>query len=131
VSAWFVKKGMALHPTDEDSRKGMLRMGDGECVLVTIVRPRNTKFHRLYFAMCAAIGENCEPRRDAESIDLELRIRAGHYDVILVDGIECRVPKRIAFARLSADQWEALFPSLDLAAREHFGIGSDFEACAA
>jgi hypothetical protein len=130
LAAWFHKKGMALHPSDPDSLNGLMRMGDGECVLVSIVRPRSVKFHRLYFGMCAVIGENCEPRRDAESIDLELRIRAGHYDVILVDGVECRVPKRIAFAKLSAEQWEELFPSLDQAAREHFGIGSDFEKAA-
>jgi hypothetical protein len=67
------------------------------------------------------IGANQDPARDEASIDNELRVRAGHFDVFWVDGHECRVPKRIAFARLTADEWAELWPSLELAIREHFG----------
>ena len=121
MSAWFHKKGLALHPSDGEALKGIMRMGDGECVLVSVVRPRNAPWHRKYFAICKCIGENQEPARDAESIDLELRIRAGHFDVLLVEGHEIRVPKRLAFAKLSAEQWEALWPSLEQAICRDFG----------
>jgi hypothetical protein len=121
MAAWFHKKGMALHPSDPDALKGLMKMGDGECVLVSIVRPRSTGWHRKYFGICKTIGEMQDPPRDAESIDLELRIRGGHYDVLIVEGHEIRVPKRIAFAKLSAEQWEALWPSLEMAICQHFG----------
>ena len=39
----------------------------------------------------------------------------------LARGLEVRVPKRIAFHKLSADEWGALWPSLELAIRENFG----------
>ena len=73
------------------------------------------------FGICRTIGENQDPQRSESSIDAELRIRAGHFDVLFIDGHECRVPRRIAFAQLSADEWAELWPSLELAICEHFG----------
>lgn len=121
MSAWFHKKGRALVPSDDEGIKGLMRMGDGECVLVTIVRPRSVSWHRKYMAICQSIGENQDPPRDKDSIDLELRIRSGHYDVTFIDGFEVRSPKRLAFAKLSAEQWEALWPSIEQAICEHYG----------
>jgi hypothetical protein len=121
LSAFFHKKGMALHPSDEASLKGLMRMGDGECVLVSVVRPRVAAQLRRYFALVTEIGLNQDPPRDKDSIDHELRIRAGHYDVILIDGIECRIPKRIAFEKLSQDDWEDYFQRVELAICQTFG----------
>jgi hypothetical protein len=125
MKLWLAKRRrddkVGLVPTDDTSRAALARLGDGECVEVEIVRPRSLQWHRMYFGICRSIGENQDPPRDENSIDHELRVRAGHYDVMWVDGHECRVPKRIAFARLTADEWAELWPSLDLAIREHFG----------
>jgi hypothetical protein len=41
--------------------------------------------------------------------------------VLLIEGGEVRVPKRISFAKLSAEQWETLWPSLEMAICQHFG----------
>ena len=114
---------IGLIPTDDHSRAALAKLGHGECVEVELTRPRSLQWHRMYFGICRLIGENQDPRRDEGSIDHELRVRAGHYDVFWVDGHECRVPKRIAFARLTGDEWAELWPSLELAIREHFGEG--------
>jgi hypothetical protein len=126
VAAWFYMKGDCLVPADADALRGVRRLGEGECVEVNIVRPRSLQWHRMYKAICAEIGKNQEPRRDGDSIDYELRILAGHYDVLPVhghEGVEIRTPKRIAFAKLSADKWSDLWPSLELAIRQRFGEG--------
>lgn len=121
MKIWLAKKGRGFLPTDEDSERVHARFGDGECAEFEVVRPRSLQWHRMYFGICREIGKNQEPMRNEASIDAELRVRAGHFDVLWVDGHECRVPKRIAFARLTADEWAELWPSLDLAIREHFG----------
>lgn len=121
MSAWFHKKGMSLHPSDEHGLKGLLRMGDGECVLVSVVRPRVASELRRYFAICTEIGENMDPPRDKDSVDLELRVRSGHYDVIFIEGHEVRVPKRLAFEKLSQDDWEAYWQRVELAISEWVG----------
>lgn len=112
---------VGLIPADERSRAVLGRMGDGECAEVELVRPRSVRMHRMYFGICRQIGQNQDPARDEDSIDHELRILAGHYDVLRVEGHEVWVPKRIAFAKLSHDEWMELWPSLELAIRERFG----------
>ncbi len=121
MSAYFYKRGRGLFPADEDGARGLLKMGDGECVEVTIVRPRSLQWHKMYKAICQLIGENQDPRRDGDSVDYELRLLAGHYDVYKFDGKEMHVPKRIAFAKLSAEKWAELWPSLELAICQRFG----------
>jgi hypothetical protein len=125
VKLWLAKVRrdgkVGMIPTDDVSRTALLRMEDGECAQVELIRPRSVPWHRMYFGICRTIGENQDPQRDEASIDYELRIRAGHFDVLWVDGREVRTPKRIAFAKLTADQWAELWPSLELAIREHFG----------
>jgi hypothetical protein len=110
-----------LVPACQGALDALKRLGDGEQLCVEFIRPRSLKWHRLYFAVCKMIGDNQDPRRDVDSIDMELRILSGHYEVMHVDSREVRVPKRIAFNRLTHDQWSELWPSIDLAIRERFG----------
>lgn len=125
MKLWFAKvrrgEKAGLIPTDEDSRALVNRLGDGECVQVEVTRCRSVQWNKLYWSLCQTIGVNQDPQRSKDSIDAELRIRAGHFDVMFIDGHECRVPRRIAFSHLSADEWSELWPSLELAIREHFG----------
>ncbi len=123
MKLWLAKHGRGFIPTDDESSAVHAKMGAGECAEFEIVRPRSLQWHKMYYGICREIGKNQDPPRDESSIDNELRIRAGHFDVLLIDGHDCRVPKRIAFARLTADEWSNLWPSLELAIREHFGEG--------
>jgi hypothetical protein len=75
----------------------------------------------MYWALCRCIGENQDPPRDEDSIDSELRIRAGHFEVLIFDGMEVRVPKRIAFDKMDADAWEAYWAKVEVAVSETFG----------
>jgi hypothetical protein len=122
VSAFFHKRGMALHPSDEAALKGLMRMGDGECVLVSVVRPRCANELRRYYAICQSIAENQDPPRDKDSIDHELRIRSGHYDVLLIEGHEIRTPKRIAFDKMSQEQWISYWERVEACVAQHFGV---------
>ncbi len=127
---WFAKvqrgSKVGLVPADELSDQKIRKIAHGECVQVELTRPRSVQWNRMYFAMCREIGENQDPKRDENSIDHEIRVRAGHKDVIFVK--ECEdvfreiwVPKRIAFDKLTADEWEALWPSFVQAISETFG----------
>jgi hypothetical protein len=121
MSAWFHKKGMSLAPSDEAALRGLMRMGDGECVLVSIIRPRCANELRRYYAICTAIGENHDPPRDKDSIDHEIRIRSGHYEVMYIEGHEIRSAKRIAFEKLSQEGWEDYWKRAEMAICDRFG----------
>ena len=122
MKLWLAKRGKSsLIAADGEAQKVLCAMAEGECALFEVQRPRSVRWHRMYFALCRDIGENQDPPRDASSIDAELRIRAGHFDVLIFDGLEVRVPKRIAFAEMSGDQWEEFWQKAEQAIREHFG----------
>jgi hypothetical protein len=116
---------VGLVPTDQEAVDALCKMGDGECALFKMVRPRSLPWHRKYFAICGEIGKNQDPPRDKDSIDYELRVLGGHYEVMYArkgnELYEVRTPKRLAFDKLTAEQWEAVYPSLELAGRERFG----------
>ena len=118
-----VRRGdkVGLIPTDDRGYTILSRMADGECAEVELLRPRSVPWHRMYFGICQQIGENQDPQRSADSIDQELRVRAGHFDVLQINSHDVRIPKRIAFGKLSADAWSELWPSIELAIRETFG----------
>lgn len=122
---WFAKvrrgEKAGLIPTDEDSRALVNRLSEGECVEVEVSRPRSVQFNRLYWGLCRTIGENQDPQRDEDSIDAELRVLAGHFEVMYVAGHEVRVPKRIAFNKMTADEWNEYFRKAEIAIAERFG----------
>lgn len=123
VSSKSGRPGFA--PADAETAEEMAKIGDGEMMLMRRVKIRSLRWHRLYFALCREIGQNQEPTRDESSIDMELRVLAGHYDVLHARKgnslYEVRIPKRIAFDKLTADEWQKLWPSLELAGRDRFG----------
>ena len=126
MKEWVYMKGGALYPADERAQKAFKRLFEGEAMQLEFIRSRSYKWHKTYVQCCIEIGQNCDPVRPWESIDYELRVRAGHFTKMFIDGHEVRVPNRIAFDKLDGAQWALLWPSLDLAMREHFGF--DFDA---
>lgn len=111
-------------PADEDAHAAVRRLGDGECVVVKLKQVRSLPTFRRWWAICGAIGENQEPARDRSSICNEIKILAGYYDVLPIEGAEgyqVRTPKSISFERLTEDDWQLLWPKLEAAARARFG----------
>lgn len=118
---------VGLIPTDDESRSFVTKLGDGECIEMRAVRVRSLPMHRRFFAILRSIGENQDPPRDEEDILGELKVLAGHYRTIFASDpqtgatFEVRMPKSIAFHRLTHDEWMALWPSLEAAGIERFG----------
>lgn len=121
MKAWLVRVGKGWLPCDEIGEELRDRMAPGEMAEFRIVRPRSVRWHRLYFGVCRQIGENQDPPRDEDSIDTELRVLAGHFDVMHVQGHEVRVPKRIAFDKMSADEWAEYWRKVEPVIAERFG----------
>src|SRR6185312_4089933 len=120
-------KRAGLIAASADAEDALGKLGDGEVAEFEMRRVRSLPWHRKYFGICTLIGRNQEPERDADSIDHELRILAGHYEVMKLrdrksgELYEVLTPKRIAFHKLTADQWAKLYPSLEQAGMERFG----------
>lgn len=122
---WFCRHGMSLVPADDKATKAIKRLGVGEAVQLMMERSRSPDWHRWFMGGCAAIAQNSyEPMTTHAAKEL-LKLKAGHFDPYEIHGEILKVPRSIAFEKLTADEWAELWPSLDQAAREHFKF--DFE----
>ena len=126
VSKWFKRVGDALYGVDEKSEKSIRRLAQGECVELEMKRSRSPQWNRLYWACCTEIGLNQDPERDEESISDEIKILAGHYNIVPISGteFEVRSPKHINFRAMNHDQWVEYFDKADRVMLEHFKFDS-------
>jgi hypothetical protein len=102
-----------LYDADYDEKK---KLKIGETYKATLKVPRNLAFHRKYFALinCAweyLTEEQQEPFANSEQFRKYLEVAAGHYDQWFSPdyGITLRIPKSIAFDKMSGDEFGELY----------------------
>lgn len=118
---WLHRHGLALLPADDKATKAIKRLGEGELVQMMMERSRSPVWHRWFMGGCAAIAENSDEPMTTHTAKEALKLFAGHVDLVQSKtGEVYKVPRSIAFEKLTPDEWAELFPSLDQAARDHF-----------
>ena len=96
----LVKQGNSLAATDDESVAALARIKEGTEVYAEIVRARNTKQHRLFFALANIVAESMDLtvdtiRKDAlirlgytnTRIDVDGRIQVEAKSMRVVDGM--------------------------------------------
>lgn len=119
---WFIRVGQSLIGMDEKAKKSISRLAEGEIIELEMKRSRSPQWNALYWACCAEIGRNQDPERDEESISDEIKVLAGHYNVIPVVGteFEVRSPKHINFRAMNHDQWVEYWDKADRVMLDRF-----------
>lgn len=89
----------------------MRRIGAGELVRVTLVRPRNGKHHRKMWALLRIIRENTDAWKTDEDVLFALKMAVGLFDMIpTANGPQARV-RSISFSAMDQLQFEAVYDS--------------------
>jgi hypothetical protein len=119
----FARHVNSLVAADERAAKAIKRLEPGEIVLLSLVRVRSGRWHRLFMGGCAAIAENSDEPLTTDAVKQTLKLLAGHVDVVQdKHGNVFKVPKSIAYESLTAEEWESMWPSIEKSAAEHFGF---------
>ena len=86
---------------------------------VTIVQPRNSGFHKKFFAMLNMVYENQEAYNNPETLREELTKAAGYYtEVRAIDGRMERKADSISFASMDQLEFENYYKAVwDVVAR--------------
>ena len=128
MGKWFHRVDDHLVPFDEPSLKSVRKLEPGELVELEQYRSRSPSFNAWYWACCTEIGHNQDPARSKESISDEIKVRSGHYTVMLInigdELVEVRSPKHINFRAMNADQWNEYFKNADQVMLQHFQFDS-------
>lgn len=91
---------------DADTQRRMKRIPLDTVVQVELRQPRNVKELRYYWALCNLVSMNHDKLQTREQVDQTLRILTGHVDVFTLDGRTVEIPRRIAFHKLSQEDWQ-------------------------
>jgi hypothetical protein len=92
----LIKRAGQLAATDEESVAALLKIKEGTEVYAEIVRARNAKQHRLFFALCNVVAESMDLTVD--SVRKDALIRLGYTTTrIDIDGLLVIEPKSLKF----------------------------------
>lgn len=116
IKAFVRYKDGVLTPMFPEDGEALSMLHSGREYMVSISVPRNVKFHRKFFALLGICYDNMpdyiRKRDHIHSIDTLLyaiKIAAGHFDNISVNGREIPVPRSISFAKMDNAQFERFY----------------------
>lgn len=92
----------ALRPLDEAGEQTLRAFTEGEVVSIDMpAKPRNVRFHRLYFALLNLVWQNTEQFKTVEHLLTVVKIGIGHADMVQTQtGAEYWHPRSISFAKM-------------------------------
>lgn len=111
MSELFLRRGTdgGLWPDDEESKAVIDAIPAGELLRAETTRPRNPRFHRLFFGLISLVFKNTTRYKSPEVLREIVTIGAGHCDIsiIKVDGqvFVHHVARSIAWSKMEEDEF--------------------------
>lgn len=117
-----------LTPVDHAGEEALRQLKFGDVVTVEVKKPRNSKHHRLYWALIGIVHHNQDRYETTEQLHSALKIAAGHYDLLTMpSGQEYKIPRSIAFDKMDQVEFSQFYDRVcDLIAK-HFLPGVSVE----
>ena len=96
----------------------------------TVVRPRNLKNHRRYWALVNMCFQNCEGYKSPDQLHQHLKILAGHCMPVVskATGETWLIPNSISFGSMDEAEFQAFWGRCIKAVCEHILPGIEIDA---
>lgn len=98
-----------LYGSDFEEKK---KLKLGETYKVKVTKPRNSKFHRKFFALLNMAFQNQDHYDNFEKFRFVMTMKAGLFEVIETDKGQVFMPKSISFASMDDVEFEKLYKSM-------------------
>ncbi len=96
---WVRRVGEGLWADGNESVAEFAKIPFGKPLKAEVKQPRNPRYHRWFFAICARIAGGIGS--DAETVANVFKFATGHVDTIKTKTYgEVRIPKSISFAKM-------------------------------
>lgn len=106
----FTKQGEALIPFDDESREMIKKWKPGDFVEVDAKRPRNGKFHRLFFAMLGKVKESYHDQNiTTDTLLTHIKTELNMWDVIQVGNTYQKQYHHISYAKMDEDEFAQFY----------------------
>ncbi len=119
---WAQREGMMLRPFGQESAHALGKIPFNKPLQVEVKQPRNSKHHRLFWTLCARIGDavGCEH----EDIAFILKSRTGHVRHVHTKKGIVEVPMSISFAQMDQLMFKGFFDKCVQIIYTEFGIAA-------
>lgn len=111
---------MALLPDGAEAANALAELPVGKPLQVEITRPRNLAHHRLFWKLCARIGEGIG--KDAEWIERAFKVETGHFDHFTHGDKDTLVLRSIAFHKMDQTEFSRFFEECVNIAYARWGV---------
>lgn len=96
-----------LVPDGDESHAEFERVPRGRILRVDVTQPRNLQHHKLFWSMCARIGQGVG--QEAEWVERAFKVETGHFDLYEYGGRESLVLRSIAFSAMDQIAFRTFF----------------------
>ena len=117
-----------LKPDSESAYKVLGKIGAGAVVTVDVKDPRrrSVQQHRLFFTLLNRAFDNQEYYPTLETFRYALTVRLGYFEKFkFLDGEVILIPKSLAFANMTREEFSRLMDDAAAAIEEMRGMGKD------
>lgn len=97
----------SLVPDGDEANIAFEKVPNNKRLMVEVNQPRNTNFHRLFWALCARIGRGIG--QDAEWVERAFKVETDHFDIYEYHGKAHMVLRSIAFQNMDNIQFSEYF----------------------
>lgn len=118
----------SLKPVDANGEDVLRKLSSRDVVMIEVKRPRNSKMHRLYWALVTLVWENMDGNRYPTPDDLHaaFKIAAGiRTRIELPNGEIGFIPGSIAFHKMDQAAFDAFYDRICDLVCKHFLPGVD------
>jgi len=117
---WATREGMQLRPFGAESASQLGKIPFNKALQVEVKQPRNSKHHRLFWTLCARIGDavGCEH----EDIAFLLKLRTGHVRRVQTKKGIVEIPLSISFSSMDQTAFREFFDKAVHVIYTEFGI---------
>lgn len=119
ADTYLVKTIGGLRPLDDGSRAVFDSYGNGEIVRVKVVKERNPRHHRLFFALLNLVFQNQQKYLSLEALRFAVTVQAGYVDEITLTGDRVLFrPKSISFGAMDQIEFKKFYDAALQAIKE-------------
>ena len=106
----YVRKVLnALAPADANSESIISELPAGVVLKVTIVQPRNVKFHRKFFALLKIILDNQSHFKSLDELLYAVKLKLGYAIPVKIRGMTGYMPRSISFTSMDESEFSEFY----------------------
>jgi len=105
----LIRKGDYFVPSLEEDLEKLTKVKFGEIIQVTFKKPRNSKFHRKFFALLQIVVGNTD-YKNVNQVLMLMKLKLGYFEFIVnTNGKLVYMPKSISFGKMDEIEFQIFY----------------------